>query len=126
MRASPSTSRIVGWSSTGDVKFTTQDAIITTCGEKAVVEEHGDGEKPRPRGKTNLKKEDKHDVASLALQATLQGMITNKNSREEKRQQDKDEQIKASMEIQNKKLVLEAEKQVKMLEIEAAKTATTT
>ncbi|KAE8766559.1 Phospholipid-transporting ATPase 1 [Hordeum vulgare] len=51
-------------------------------------------------------------------------MITNKYSREQKRRRDKDEQIRAFMEIQKKKLVLEAEKQMKMLEIKATKDAT--
>ncbi|KAE8793441.1 Phospholipid-transporting ATPase 1 [Hordeum vulgare] len=90
-------------------------------GEKEAFEEDGEGEKPRPRGKTNSKKEDKHEVTSLALQATLQGMIANEDSREEKRRQDKEEQIRAFVEIQNKKLALEAEKQAKMVEIETTK-----
>ncbi|KAE8812886.1 hypothetical protein D1007_09980 [Hordeum vulgare] len=63
------------------------------------------------------------EVASLALQVTLQSTITNKDSREEKHRQDNDEQIKAFMEIQNKKLALEAEKQAKILEIKATKAA---
>ncbi|KAE8792009.1 C2 domain-containing protein [Hordeum vulgare] len=93
-------------------------------GGKEVVEEHGEGEKYRLRGKTNSNKEDKREVTSLALQATFQGMITNNDSREEKHRQDKDEKIKAFMEIQKKKLELEAEKQVNMLEIEATKSVT--
>lgn len=82
------------------------------------------GETPRSQGNTNSKKEDKRHAASLTLQATLQGMIANKDSIEEKHRQDKKEQIKTFMNIQNKKLALEAEKQVKMLEIEATKAAT--
>ncbi|KAE8800527.1 Phospholipid-transporting ATPase 1 [Hordeum vulgare] len=72
-------------------------------------------------GKTNSKKKDKREAASLSLQATLQGMITNKDSREEKHRQDKEEQIKGFMDIQNKKLALEAKKQAEMLETEATK-----
>lgn len=49
-------------------------------------------------GKTNYKKEGKCKAASLPLQAPLQGMITNKDLREEKCWQDK-EQIKAFMDI---------------------------
>ncbi|KAE8783077.1 hypothetical protein D1007_43513 [Hordeum vulgare] len=51
-------------------------------------------------------------------------MLANKDSREEKRRQEKEEQVRASMEIQNKKLAFEAEKQANMLEIEAIKVAT--
>lgn len=51
-------------------------------------------------------------------------MIANKDSREEKRWQDKEEQIRAFMEIQNNKLALEMEKEAKMLEIKATKAAT--
>ncbi|KAE8802831.1 Protein UXT-like protein [Hordeum vulgare] len=46
-------------------------------------------------------------------------MITNKDSREEKRGQDKEEQIKAVMDIQIKKFELKAEKHAKMLDIKA-------
>ena len=49
-------------------------------GEKA-VEEVGDGEKPRPWGKTNSKKEDKRDAASIAELATVEGMMSKKDSR---------------------------------------------
>ncbi|KAE8792007.1 Phospholipid-transporting ATPase 1 [Hordeum vulgare] len=104
-----------------------EDKHLCGCwvhGGKEVVEEHGEGEKYRLRGKTNSNKEDKREVTSLALQATFQGMITNNDSREEKHRQDKDEKIKAFMEIQKKKLELEAEKQVNMLEIEATKSVT--
>ncbi|KAE8790007.1 C2 domain-containing protein [Hordeum vulgare] len=80
----------------GDEIFKAQYATIRARGGKAAIEEHGEGEKSRPRGNTNSKKEDKREAATLALQDTLQGMITNKDSREEKRRQDKDEQIKAS------------------------------
>ncbi|KAE8808113.1 hypothetical protein D1007_15543 [Hordeum vulgare] len=48
-------------------------------------------------------------------------MITNKDSREEKHGQDKEEQIRAIMEIQKKERTLKTEKQAKMLEIEATR-----
>lgn len=82
------------------------------------------GRKHRLWEKTNSKKEDEHEAASLALQATLHKMIINKDSREEKRRQDKDEQIRAFMDMQKKKLTLGEEKQAKMLDIEATKAAT--
>ncbi|KAE8771880.1 Helicase SKI2W [Hordeum vulgare] len=107
----------------GEDKFKAQYAAIKACGGKKVVQEHGDGEKPWSRGKTNSRKEDKREVASLALQVTLQGMIANKDSKE-KRDQDKEEQIRAFIQVQNKKLTLEAEKQAKMLEIDVIKAAT--
>ena len=37
----------------------------------------------RPRGKTNSKADKKHDAASIALQAILYGMMTQKEVREE-------------------------------------------
>ncbi|KAE8787779.1 Auxin response factor 3 [Hordeum vulgare] len=40
-------------------KFKAQCAAIKARGGKAVVEEHGEGKNPRPRGKTNSRKEDK-------------------------------------------------------------------
>ena len=51
-------------------------------GRKKAVEEVGEGEKPRSRGKTNSKKKDKRDAASIALITTVEGMMTRKDSRE--------------------------------------------
>ncbi|XBI76610.1 hypothetical protein VPH35_069825 [Triticum aestivum] len=104
-------------------KFKTQYIALMSCGGKKAVEEVGDDEKPRPRGKTNSK-EDKRDVASNALIATVEDMMTKKDSREEKRRHDKEEQINAFMEIQRRRLEMEAEKQANMLEIEAANAKT--
>uniref|UniRef100_A0A8I6XWI4 No apical meristem-associated C-terminal domain-containing protein n=1 Tax=Hordeum vulgare subsp. vulgare TaxID=112509 RepID=A0A8I6XWI4_HORVV len=70
-------------------KFKAQYAGLKSRGGKQAVEELGDGEKARPRGKTNSKKEDKRDEASMALIATVEGMITKKDSREEKRRQER-------------------------------------
>jgi hypothetical protein len=86
------------------------------------VEEHEEGNKPRLRGKTNSKKEDKREAVSIEtenLHATSEGMMSKKDTREKKRRQDKEEQMNAFMEIQRMWLELEAEKQVKMLEMEA-------
>jgi hypothetical protein len=74
-----------------------------------------------PWGKTNTKKEDKHDAASLALHVTLEGMMTKKDTREDKRRQDKEVQMKAFMEIQRRRLELDAEKQAKKFEMEVEK-----
>ncbi|KAE8809079.1 DNA repair protein rhp54 [Hordeum vulgare] len=104
-------------------KFKGQYAGLKSRGGKQAVEEVGDDEKARPRGKTNSKKEDKRDAASIVLIATLEGMITKKDSREEKRWQEREEQINAFLEIQRRRLDMEAEKQARMLEMEAGKQA---
>ncbi|KAE8815339.1 Lectin-domain containing receptor kinase A4.3 [Hordeum vulgare] len=52
-------------------KFKAQYTAIKARGGKEVVEEQGGGEKLRPQAKTNSKKDDKREAASLALQATL-------------------------------------------------------
>ncbi|KAE8802871.1 C2 domain-containing protein [Hordeum vulgare] len=65
-------------------KFKTQYATIKARGGNAAVEDHGEREKSWSWGKTNFKKEDKCEPTSPALQATLQGMITNKDSTKEK------------------------------------------
>ncbi|KAE8816850.1 DNA repair protein rhp54 [Hordeum vulgare] len=60
-------------------KFKAQYTGLKSCGGKQAVEEVGDGEKAWPRGETNSKKEDKWDAASIALIATVEGMITEKD-----------------------------------------------
>ncbi|KAE8780424.1 DNA repair protein rhp54 [Hordeum vulgare] len=87
------------------------------------MEEVGDGEKAQPRGKTNSKKEDNRDAPSIALIATVEDVITKKDSREEKRRQEREEQINAFLELQRRRLDMEAEKQARMLEMEAEKQA---
>ncbi|KAE8818843.1 Phospholipid-transporting ATPase 1 [Hordeum vulgare] len=104
-------------------KFKAQYAGLKSRGGKQAVEEVGDGEKAWPRGKTNSKKEDKQDAASITLIAAVEGMITKKDSREEKHRQEREEQINAFLEIQRRRLDMEAEKQVRMLEIKAGKQA---
>uniref|UniRef100_A0A8I6WSI4 No apical meristem-associated C-terminal domain-containing protein n=1 Tax=Hordeum vulgare subsp. vulgare TaxID=112509 RepID=A0A8I6WSI4_HORVV len=105
-------------------KFKAQYADLKSRGGKQAVEEVGDGEKARPRGKINFKKEDKRDAALIALIATVEGMITKKDSRKEKRRQEREEQINAFLELQRRRLDMEAEKQARMLEIEAANAKT--
>ncbi|KAE8820800.1 Lectin-domain containing receptor kinase A4.3 [Hordeum vulgare] len=82
------------------------------------------GRKSTAAGKTNSKKEEKRDAVSIALIATVEGMVTKKESREEQRRQDKEEQMNAFMEIQRRRLEMEAEKQAKTLEIKAANAKT--
>ncbi|KAE8794493.1 C2 domain-containing protein [Hordeum vulgare] len=102
-------------------KFKAQYVALKSRGGKQDVEEIGDGKNARPRGKTNSKKEDKRDVASIALIATVKGLITKKDSRKEKRMQEREEQMNAFLEIQRRRLEMEAEKQARMLEMEAEK-----
>ncbi|KAE8819699.1 C2 domain-containing protein [Hordeum vulgare] len=100
----------------GKEKFKAQYAALLARGGKEVVEDHGDGEKARPRGETNSKKEDKRDAASIALLEKMEGMISKKDSRKEKCRQEKQEQMNAFIEIQRRRLKMDAEKQAKMLE----------
>ncbi|KAE8774264.1 C2 domain-containing protein [Hordeum vulgare] len=104
-------------------KFKAQYAALKSRGGKQTVEEVGDGENARPRGKTNSKEEDKRDAASNALIASVEGMMSKKDSRKEERRCYKQEQMNAFMEIQRRRLEMDAEKQVKMLEMEAEKQA---
>ena len=97
-------------------KFKAQYAALKSHGGKQVAEEVGNGEKAWPRGKTNSKKEDKRDAASIALIASVEGMMNKKDSREEERRCFKEEQMNAFMEIQRRRLEMDAEKQAKMLE----------
>ncbi|XBI14820.1 hypothetical protein VPH35_057343 [Triticum aestivum] len=90
---------------------------------KQAMEEVGDGEPARPRGKTNSKKEDKRDAASNALIASVEGMMNKKDSREEECRRFKEKQMNAFMEIQRRRLEMDAEKEAKMLELEAEKQA---
>ena len=48
------------------------------------MEDVGEGEPARPRGKTNSK-EDKRDAATNALIASVDGMMNKKDSKEEER-----------------------------------------
>ncbi|XBI08667.1 hypothetical protein VPH35_136366 [Triticum aestivum] len=104
-------------------KFKTQYATLKSRGGKKVVEDVGEGESARPRGKTNSKKEDKRDAATNALIASVEGMMNKNDSREEERRRFKAEQMDAFMEIQRRRLELDAGKQAKMFELEAEKQA---
>ncbi|KAE8790845.1 Phospholipid-transporting ATPase 1 [Hordeum vulgare] len=107
-----------------DEKFKAQYAALRGRGGKEAIEDHGEGDKLRPQGKTNSKKEDKRDATPIALHATLEGMMIKKETREEKHPQDKEEQMKAFLEIQKKRFEMEEEKQRKMLEVKATNAKT--
>nr|XP_020182924.1 uncharacterized protein LOC109768584 [Aegilops tauschii subsp. strangulata] len=85
------------WVIKDEEKFKAQYAALKARGGKGAVKDVGEGEPARLRGKTNSKKEDKRDAAINALIAS-----------------------------QAKMFKLEAEKQAKMLEIEAANAKTKT
>ncbi|XBH77527.1 hypothetical protein VPH35_103997 [Triticum aestivum] len=104
-------------------KFKAQYAALKSHGGKQAVEEVGDGEQARPRGKTNSKKKDKRDAASNTLIVSVEGMMNKKDSRKEERRRFKEEHMNAFMEIQRRRLEMDAEKQAKMLELEAEKQA---
>ncbi|XBH58788.1 hypothetical protein VPH35_080164 [Triticum aestivum] len=104
-------------------KFKAQYAALKSRGGKKAVEEVGEGEPARPRGKTNSKKEDKRDAASNALIAGVEGMMNKKDSREEERRRFKAGQMDAFMELQRRRLEMDAEKQAKMFKLEAVKQA---
>ncbi|KAE8817544.1 C2 domain-containing protein [Hordeum vulgare] len=104
-------------------KFKVRYVVLMANGGKKDEEEVVDGEKTRPRGKTNSKKEDKRDAASNALIATVEDMMTKKDSRKEKRRKDKEDHVNAFMEIQRRRLEMETEKQAKMFEMETEKQA---
>ncbi|KAE8810702.1 Phospholipid-transporting ATPase 1 [Hordeum vulgare] len=89
---------------------------------EGAVEVHGKGEKTQPPEKTNSK-EDKRDAASIALHATLEGMMSRKDTRKEKHRQDKEVEMNAFMKIRRRRLELDAENHAKMLEMEAEKQA---
>ena len=104
-------------------KFKAQYVALKSRGGKEAMEEVGDGEPARPRGKTNSKKEAKRDAASNTLIASVEGMMNKKDSRKEERRCLKEEQMNAFMEIQRRRLEMDVEKQAKMLELEAEKQA---
>ncbi|KAE8805290.1 putative DBINO protein [Hordeum vulgare] len=81
----------------------------------------GNGEAlKRPRGKTNSKVDDIRDVASMALQETLQGMMSQKDMRDEKKRQTKDEQMHQYPELQRKKLEMEEAAKKRKMDLEEA------
>ncbi|XP_048557372.1 uncharacterized protein LOC125538111 [Triticum urartu] len=80
-------------------KFKTQYAALKSRGGKQAVEEVGEGESARPRGKTNSKKKAKRDAASNTLIASVEGMMNKKDSREEERRHFKEEQMNTLLEI---------------------------
>ncbi|KAE8805223.1 Phospholipid-transporting ATPase 1 [Hordeum vulgare] len=104
-------------------KVKEQYAAFMANGGKKDKEEVVDGEKTHPRGKTNSNKKDKQDTGCNALVATMKGMMTKKDSREEKRRKDKEDHVNAFMETQKRSLEMEAEKQARILEMEAVKQA---
>nr|XP_020183154.1 uncharacterized protein LOC109768837 [Aegilops tauschii subsp. strangulata] len=92
-------------------KFKDQHVALKKKGGKVAEAENGDLLK-RPRGRINSKADDKRDASTIALQATLQGMMTQKGVREE--------QMKIYLELQTKKLDMEEAARRWKLDIEEA------
>jgi hypothetical protein len=65
-------------------KFKDQYAARNKKVGKAAVADEGDLLK-RPRGKTNSKADEKRDASSIALQGTLENIMSQKEVREERR-----------------------------------------
>ncbi|KAE8809606.1 hypothetical protein D1007_13769 [Hordeum vulgare] len=72
-----------------------------------------------PRPGSPRTSSEKCDATTFALQETLQGFMTQKEARVGKKRQENEEQMKAYIEIQTKKLKTEENVQTKKLEIEA-------
>ncbi|XP_044405685.1 uncharacterized protein [Triticum aestivum] len=100
-------------------KFKDQYAARKKKGGKADVAKEGDLLK-RPWGKTNSKADEKRDASSMALQATLEGRMSQKEVGEERRSNGKDEQMKIYLELQTKKLDMEEAMKRMKLDIEEA------
>ncbi|XBH97869.1 hypothetical protein VPH35_127478 [Triticum aestivum] len=81
----------------------------------------GDGEAlERLRGKTNSKVDNIRDASCMALHKTLQGMMSQKYVRDEKKRQSKDEQMKQYLELQRKKLEMEEAAKKRKIDMEEA------
>ena len=101
-------------------KFKDQyNALKKKRGEKAVVADEGDLLK-RPRGKTSSKANEKRSASSIALQGTLENMMSQKEVREERRSKGNDEQMKIYLDLQTKKLDMEEAMKKRKLDIEEA------
>ncbi|SPT20175.1 unnamed protein product [Triticum aestivum] len=81
----------------------------------------GDGEAlKRPRGKTNSKADDIRDASSMALHETLHGMMSQKHVRDEKKRQNKDEQMKQYLDLQRQKFEIEEAAKRRKIDMEEA------
>ncbi|KAE8799333.1 Serine/threonine-protein kinase mph1 [Hordeum vulgare] len=79
----------------------------------------GDGEVLKwPRGKTNSKVDDIRDATSMAFHETLNGMMSQKDMRDENKRQSKDEQTKQYLELQRKKLEMEEAAKKRKIDLE--------
>ncbi|KAE8782494.1 dna repair protein rhp54 [Hordeum vulgare] len=106
----PSMSPIVGLSSRGWRSSRHNMPPLLACGGKEAMEDHRDGEKARPRGKTKSKKEDRRDAELITLLEKVEGMMRKRDLREEKHKQEKEEQMNAFMEIQRRRVDMDAER----------------
>ena len=70
--------------------------------EQYAVQKKGGGK--HPGGKTNPKLDDKRDASTLVLQETFKGIMTQKEAREERKHQEKEEQMKTSFGTQKENL----------------------
>ncbi|KAE8793964.1 C2 domain-containing protein [Hordeum vulgare] len=121
----PSISSIVGLSSTGrrssrrNMPPSWRVGVNKLCRTMVIARRPGRG----GGGEDQLKEEDRRYAASIALFEKVEGMINKKGLREEKRRQEKKEKMHTFMEIQRRRLEMDAKRQAKMLELEEAKQA---
>ena len=87
--------------------------------EAAIEADAGDVLK-RPRGKTSSKSDEKRDASSIALQGTLEDMMSQKEMREERKSKGREEQMKIYLDLQTKKLDMEEAAKRRKLDIEEA------
>ncbi|KAE8813841.1 Receptor-like protein kinase HSL1 [Hordeum vulgare] len=74
----------------------------------------------RPRGKTSSKADERRDASSIALQGTLENMMSQNRVRGERRSKGKEDQMKIYLELQTKKLVMEEAAERRKLDMEEA------
>ncbi|KAE8768384.1 Receptor-like protein kinase HSL1 [Hordeum vulgare] len=100
-------------------KFKDQYNALKKKGGKKVVANEGDLLK-RPRGKTNLKADERHDASSIALQGTLRNMMSQEEVRDDRMSKGNEEQMKIYLEVQTKKLDMEEATERRKLDMEEA------
>ncbi|XBI38573.1 hypothetical protein VPH35_123553 [Triticum aestivum] len=90
-------------------------------GEKAAAAEADAGDVlKRPRGKTSSKSDEKRDASSMALQGTLEDMMSQKKMRDQRKSKGREEQMKIYLDLQTKKLDMKEAVKKRKLDIEDA------
>ena len=101
-------------------KFKDQYAARKKKGGKKAVANEGDLHK-RPRGETISKGYERHGAFSIALQGTLENMMSQKEVWGERKSKGKEEQMNIYLELQTKKLTMEEAAERRKLDMEEAR-----